>query len=165
MGWKEYQEQITEPHDFGEFGCPDFKVDLRRVDSFPYGEMKAYTAQASELKKIAKRAASEDDGITDEEAFASAAAINDQVLVKCVARWNIPHPDTGEILPLPSEDISSLDVLPSEFVARLHIWLQEDSQLAQMAATGNETSGEGGESSPPRRGRRKPKVASRKTKA
>lgn len=153
MGWKEYQEQITEPHDFGEFGCPDFKVDLRRVDSFPYGEMKAYTSQASQL------AAGGESDLT------AAAKINDEVLVKCIARWNIPHPDTDEVLPLPSKDISSLDVLPSEFVARLHIWLQEDSQLAQMATTSDETSGEEKKSSPPRRGRRKPKVVSRKTKA
>ncbi len=144
MGWKEYQAQLTETHNFDEFGCPDFEVDLRRIDSFPYGEMKAYTSQASELST---------GSVLD---LAAAAEINDEVLVKCIAAWSIPHPETGEELPLPSEDIASLDVLPSEFVARMHIWLQEDSKLAKLA--------ERQVSSPPRRGRRKTRVASRKTK-
>lgn len=154
MGWKAYNAQLAEPHDFSEFGCPDFKVDLRRIDSFPYGEVKSYTAQAAEL------------GVDEKTTLADVAVINDAVLVKCVTRWNIPHPETGEVLPLPSEDPTSLDVLPSEFVAQLHIWLQEDSQLAKMAPAGGAPVGKLGKpTSPPRQSRRKIKAASRKTKS
>lgn len=125
MGWKEYQAQLSERHDFGEFGCPDFEVDLRRIDSFPYGEMKSYTAQTSQL---AARGGSGE--------AAAQTKINDEVLVKCVARWTFTHPKTGEPLPLPAEDAVSLDVLPSEFIAQMHLWLQEDSKLAQLAQEG-----------------------------
>ena len=160
MGWKEYQAQLTEAHDFGEFGCPDFEVALRRIDSFPYGEMKAYTSQAAKVAEVSKLAPEDPENVAS---FVAAAELNDEVLVKCIARWNIPHPETGEMLPLPSEDSASLDVLPSEFVAQMHIWLQEDSKLAELAGEAEKTGEQ--TTSPPRRGRRKARVASRRTKA
>ena len=134
MGWKEYKEKLGVKHTFEQFGCKDFWVKLRRLDSFPYGKSKKsssvsqgqLTEAASDPKKI--------------EEYRK--EIEDQLIV-CILDWHIPDPtiqdnasvsdeDKAKSMPPPvSDDVTSLDKLPSEFIGAMFIWLREDSDLAK----------------------------------
>lgn len=129
MGWKEYQAKQSVRHTFDELGCPDFYVDLRRVDAFPYGYVKEYGKSDTIDPETATR-----------EEIEAQLETNDEILAMCIADWNITHPETNESLPVPtSKDWSSLDALPSEFVAQMHEWLGEDSELSQRVPRSSET--------------------------
>lgn len=142
MGWKEYKEKLGIEHTFEQFGCGDFWVKLRRLDSFPYGETRKGSGKSQE--QIAREVAE-----NLEKAEEYRAEIESQLL-DCLLDWHIADPtiqddpgvsdeDKARSMPLPTkDDMESLNKLPSEFIAAMFIWLREDSELARMVpkATG-----------------------------
>ena len=125
MGWNEYRKKQIVHHTFAEFGCEEFWVDLRKVDSFSYGEGKKKIGLAFDADKL----------LSDPKLAEQVRKENEGLLIDCIKAWHFEHPETGEELPLPTaEDVSSLDLLPMEFIAQMHIWLQEDSKLAALAS-------------------------------
>lgn len=140
MSWEKYKK--TAKHNFKDFGCPGFWVELLRLDALPYGESSDATENLDEETR-SKLESFIAGGLVDEEAAMQivlkdretaqkVAELADQQLAKNIANWNLTNPQTDEELPVPTEeDTSSLKVLPREFVAQMHIWLREDSELAQ----------------------------------
>ncbi len=141
MSWKEYKEKLGVKHNFAQFGCEDFWVVLRRLDSYPYGEAKESRATPVNVEELTKNPA---------EAEKVRKEIEDQ-LVDCILDWHIPDPtiqeredvsdeDKAKSMPLSmKDDLTSLDKLPSEFIASMFIWLREDSDLAKMVPKGTGT--------------------------
>ena len=137
MGWKEYNAKIGIVHKFGEFNCKDFWVKLRRLDSFSYGDTKEVRSggdvNVEEMKKNSK---------LREEARKEM----EEQLVDCILDWNISDPTIQDTKGLSDEekakplllptanDPSSLDKLPSEFIAAMFIWLRDDSELSKQAS-------------------------------
>lgn len=140
MSWEKYKKVAK--HNFKEFGCPSFWVELLRLDAQPYGERTDVTNELDEEVR-AQLEALVTEGMVDEAAAIQIAVkhpdaaqqiteLADKQLARNIANWNLTHPKTDEELPVPAEDdTSSLEALPREFVAQMHVWLREDSELAQ----------------------------------
>jgi len=107
MGWKEYLAQRHVRYTFEEFGCPEFWVEMRGLESFSHG-------QSLELAEKLRNASDED---TVEESH--------KLLAMLIKDWNLTDPETGEPLPIPKEDRSSLLKIPHEFVLKLDEWVAE----------------------------------------
>lgn len=143
MSWKEYKEKLGIKHTFEQFGCKDFWVKLRRLDSFPYGETRKSSGKSQE--QIAQEVAE-----APEKAEEYRAEIEGQLL-DCLLDWHITDPtaqgdlkvsdeDKAKSMPLPTrEDMEPLNKLPSEFIAAMFIWLRDDSELARMVPKGKGT--------------------------
>jgi len=117
MGWEDYLKSRAKRFTFADFGCPDFWVELRPLLSFPYGEAKRLMSLAAE------------------EAPATIEAA-EALLAKCIIDWNLTHPETGELLALPSTDKSVLENLPGEFVLQMQRWLIAEAGLEVPPETG-----------------------------
>lgn len=116
MTWKAWREKISKRHDFGELDCPDFWVQLKSLDALSWGEAKKY--QALDLT------------------VAEQAVEAEKILRWAVVDWNLTDPEDEAVsLPLPSQDGASLEKLPSQFIAQMHLWLVADSKLAAGGAT------------------------------
>ena len=139
MGWKEYKEKLGVKHNFAQFGCKDFWVILRRLDSYPYGEAKESRAAPVDIDELTGN---------PEKAEKVRKEIEEQ-LIDCILDWHITDPDTPEdvsdeerarSMPIPTKgDLTSLDKLPSEFIAAMFIWLRDDSDLAKRVPKGTGT--------------------------
>lgn len=123
MSWKEFKQQSVKRYTFEEIGAPGFWVEMRTLDSMPWGKAKRYA---------------KDPDMSDDEVEREA----EQILVRSIIRWNITdpkiaenyermgrNPDEAPLLPIPNEDLRSLDKLPSAFIAKLHEWLSAGMQL------------------------------------
>ena len=120
-GWDLYFRKATVQFNLAELGCPDFWVKMRRLDTLPYGRTKRYI----------------EGELSPQEALAE----TEELLKELIVEWNLPDFENPEqALPLPSEDPSVLEKLPSEFVAFFQKKLQETSQLASMVPQKSETS-------------------------
>lgn len=141
MSWKEYNEKRSVKHDFSEFGCKDFWVKLRRVDSYAYGETKdADSMTPEELKKAVEEAKK------DKEKARELRNRNDRELTECIVEWNITDPtiqDDPEVskeekeapMSLPTEDdFTSLEKLPLEFIVAMMEWIVSDSEIAKKVS-------------------------------
>ena len=140
MSWEKYRK--TAKHNFKEFGCPGFWVELLRLDSQLYGDRTDATEEFDD-ETSAKLKALVVGGLSDEEASIQIAIqdpetaqklvdLGNRQLAKHIVNWNLTDPKTNEELPLPTEDdFSSFDALPREFVTKMNDWLREDSELAQ----------------------------------
>ena len=139
MSWKEYQEKLGVRHSFEQFGCEDFWVVLRRLDSFPYGEVKESKATPIDIDELTK---------SPEKAEGIRREVEEQLL-DCILDWYVTDPDVPEggsdedkakSMPVPTkEDLASLNKLPAEFIAAMFIWLREDSDLAKRVPKGTGT--------------------------
>ena len=140
MGWKEYQEKLGVKHNFAKFGCKEFWVTLRRLDSFPYGETR-------EAKGIS---VDETDALLKNPARAEEARKEiEKQLIDCILDWHITDPDDsagaddekGKSMPLPTmENITPLTKLPTEFIVAMFEWLRDDSDLAKRVSKTTGTS-------------------------
>jgi len=140
MSWDKYKK--TAKHNFKDFGCPDFWVELLRLDAQPYGDRTDVTDELDEETRTRLEAVIA-GGLDNEEAIVQVALkdpgmarkvteLGDRQLARNIVNWNLTDPKTDEDLPVPTEDdSSSLQALPREFVAQMHTWLREDSELAQ----------------------------------
>ena len=140
MSWDKYKK--TAKHNFKDFGCPDFWVELLRLDAQPYGDRTDITDELDETTRLALETVMA-GGMADEEKLMQAALkdpglaqkvtdLGDRQLARNIVNWNLTDPKTDEELSVPSEDDTlSLKALPREFVAQMHTWLREDSELAQ----------------------------------
>jgi len=127
MSWKNYENTVR--HDFDEFSCPEFWVELVRLDSMPYGDAKDYINQAQEIANIEDE---EDQTVASFKTGEDGLNVNDRTLIRCISEWYFTDPDTGEDLPVPTfEDPGSLDRLPTEFITRMHQWMWADSNMTQ----------------------------------
>jgi len=143
MSWNEYREKLGITHDFGKFGCGDFWVKLRRIDSFSYGESKKSSSAGGELTVDEIRA--------DPKLIEQQRSKVEEELVGCILAWHITDPtiqddpdasdeEKAMSLPLPTKDnVTSLDKLPSEFLGAMFIWLRDDSDLAKRVPKGTGT--------------------------
>ncbi len=134
MGWKEYQEKIGVKHNFGKYGCEDFWVMLRRLDSFPYGETRGGEGMTAEDLEEAK---------VNPKKAAEARDKMEADLIGCILDWHIADPtiqddkdvsakEKARSMPLPTiEDLSPLTKLPTEFIVYMIESLQRDSELAE----------------------------------
>jgi hypothetical protein len=140
MSWEGYKKIAK--HNFKDFGCPGFWVELLRLDAQPYGDRTDITDELDEETRtrletlVAGGLANEDAmmqaALKDPDMARKITELGDRQLAKNIVDWNLTHPKTGEELPVPTEDDAlSLQALPREFVAKMHAWLREDSELAQ----------------------------------
>ena len=143
MGWKEYKEKQGITHDFGEFGCKEFWVKLRRLDSFPYGETRKTEGMTGEdLERVRN-----DPKLAEESRDKM-----ERDLGECVLDWNLTDPMVQEdvgvsdeercaVLPIPSkDDVTSFTKLPTEFIVAMLDWVEKDSKLAKRASKATGTS-------------------------
>lgn len=143
MGWKKYQETLSIKHDFSTFGCDDFWVKLRRLDSLPYGETREAGGMTAEELEEAKR-----DPVKAEEARDKM----ESDLIGCIVDWYITDPtiqedpdvsdeDKKRPMPLPAaDDKTPLSKLPTEFVVAMIEWIADDSNIAKKVSKGIGTS-------------------------
>jgi len=130
MGWKEYKQTLGVVHDFAEFQCPEYWVELRRADSLPYGETKGAGLTPEGLEELRR----------DPAKAEAARGKFEADLVDCILNWHIPDPRLPEdslaaaSLPLPRDTPDSLSVLPLEFILQMIVWLQEDSKIAEKVS-------------------------------
>jgi len=134
VSWKEYQSKIGVKHNFAKFGCKEFWVKLRRLDSFSYGEAKdnrgVSSDEVEELLKDPKRADEARDEVEEQ-------------LIGCIMDWHITDPtiqndkavsdeEKARSMPVPTEgDPTSLNKLPAEFIVFMFECLRDDSELAK----------------------------------
>lgn len=143
MGWEEYKKKLGVKHNFAKFGCKEFWVKLRRLDSFPYGETR-------ESKGVSPEGAEE--LLRDPKKAEEAREEIEGQLVDCILDWHITDPDIQDVkgvsdedkvksMPLPTkEDLTSLTKLPTEFIVAMFEWLRDDSDLAKKVPKGTGTS-------------------------
>ena len=143
MGWKEYQEKLGVRHTFTKFGCKEFWVELRRLDSLPYGETRQAGGTTPEELEEAKSDPKKADELRDKF---------EHDLVGSVMDWHITDPtiqdkpgisdeDKGKSMPIPTADnITPLTKLPLEFVVQMMEWLESDSDVAKRVSKRTGTS-------------------------
>lgn len=137
MSWKEYKKKLGVKHTFEEFGCKEFWVKLRRVDSFSYGEAREGGGMTPEDIEEAK---------TDPKKAEEARDRMEADLIRCIMDWHITDPtiqgekgisdeEKAKSMPIPTEDdLTSLKKLPSEFVIAMIEMVQSDSAIAQKVS-------------------------------
>ena len=121
MSWKAYLATLGVRHTFEKFGLPDFYVILRRVDSYPYANIKKRAPRQIDIAQLE----------ANPELAAELQREQEDLLAQAVMEWNLTDPNTDQPLALPKDDPTALDVLPTEFVVQLNMWLVEDSTLAK----------------------------------
>lgn len=147
MGWKEYKEKLGIKHNFAKFGCKDFWVKLRRIDSYAYGETKKTDSMTPEELEKAVEEAKKDKRKAEE-----LRRRNERDLVGCIMEWNITDPTIQDDpdasreekeapMPLPTvDDVTSLEKLPLEFIVAMMEWLEADSEIAKKISKATGTS-------------------------
>lgn len=143
MGWKKYQETLTVKHEFSQFGCDEFWVKLRRLDSMPYGETReAGGMTPEELAEVQADPARAEEARDKMESD----------LIDVIADWYITDPtiqgddavsDEQKKAPMPlptSEDKTSLMKLPTEFIVVMIEWIEADSNIAKRVSKRTGTS-------------------------
>ena len=143
MGWKEYQEKLGVKHNFAKYGCKDFWVMLRRLDSFPYGETREPGGTTPEELEEAKG---------DPKKAEAARDRMESDLMGCIMDWHITDPtiqdkpgvseeEKARSMPLPTEgDLTPLKNLPTEFIVAMLEWIQADSDIAKRVSKTTGTS-------------------------
>jgi hypothetical protein len=107
MGWKDYLAKKSRVYTFEDFGCPDFWVKMRGLESFTHGE------SLQMMKEM--------ENLSDEESVEA----SHNLFKKLVIDWNLTDPETDEPLPLPKVDTESLLRLPNEFIVQMNKWAAE----------------------------------------
>ena len=134
MSWKEYKKKLGVKHNFAKWGCKEFWVILRRVDSFPYGEaMRASDASSkwimeeiAEERAIGKTAEDLGDSRETELQRREEAELRrrekarrqrrqvEEELVDCLLDWHITDPTIQDEAGISDEDKARSLPLPTK---------------------------------------------------
>ena len=83
-----------------EVGAPEYWVEFHLISGLRFKDVKALFGSDY------------DDSKTDQEHI-------EDLLVKLVKAWNLPEEDGGPVMPIPSQDITSIGKLPNSIVTLL----------------------------------------------
>jgi len=115
--WAKYFANKTKTFNFDDLGIPDFWIIMRSVDTISVGMAK-------------EKMGMDEDELTNEETFEISSALMCQLIVD----WNItdPEKDDDKPMPLPSQDPSVIDKLPTEFLGKISEWLKQEAKTIDV---------------------------------
>ena len=146
MSWENYKKRmnVADRLTLEEFGEPGFWIQLLDIKSMTTSQVQKMAEEAREsdmsnrqklIKKLDEISDENQNGeISDEEAELAASEVvrefktstiespalsaDNELLIES---WNLTDFETGELLPIPTESVSSLKRVPAEVV----VWLDE----------------------------------------
>lgn len=118
MSWEGYKKRLKKSlvkTTLEELGLPEFSLTLRPPVARPWGETKRLGMTAAKVDEI--------DPLEAVELIERQVAEN-------ILEWNLTDPETDEPLPIPAEDPSVLERLPTEVLFFIQRKLREQFEQA-----------------------------------